>query len=71
MMKNLKPVLDTSYKLYRIDGNQEADDKTKFYIATEGQLVLKKVVAFYTRVPLKVHMLGGFAGRANVCQEKD
>ncbi|KAJ9086056.1 hypothetical protein DSO57_1008283 [Entomophthora muscae] len=52
MMKKVKPVIDTSYKLYTSDGNQEDKNKSEFYRTTEGQLVLKKVAAFYTKVPM-------------------
>ncbi|KAJ9052629.1 hypothetical protein DSO57_1032303 [Entomophthora muscae] len=52
MMEKVKPVLDTSYKPYVSDGNQEDNNKPNFYRTTEGQLVLKKVVYFYNKVPM-------------------
>ncbi|KAJ9053826.1 hypothetical protein DSO57_1020421 [Entomophthora muscae] len=52
MMEKVKPVLDTSYKPYVNDGNQEDNNKPNFYRTTEGQLVLKKVVSFYNKVPM-------------------
>ncbi|KAJ9056304.1 hypothetical protein DSO57_1034522 [Entomophthora muscae] len=52
MLEKVKPVLDASYKPYVSDGNQEEDKKPKFYQTDEGQLVLKKVAAFYTKVPM-------------------
>ncbi|KAJ9069606.1 hypothetical protein DSO57_1016767 [Entomophthora muscae] len=45
MLEKVKPVLDTSYKPYFSDGNQEDDKEPKFYQTDEGQLVLKKVAA--------------------------
>ncbi|KAJ9066797.1 hypothetical protein DSO57_1006088 [Entomophthora muscae] len=44
MLEKVKPVLDTSYKPYISDGNQEEDKEPEFYQTNEGQLVLKKVV---------------------------
>ncbi|KAJ9049449.1 hypothetical protein DSO57_1024254 [Entomophthora muscae] len=52
MIEKVKPVLDTSYKPYVSDGNQEDNNKPEFYRTTEGQLVLKKVTAFYNKVPM-------------------
>ncbi|KAJ9090497.1 hypothetical protein DSO57_1001955 [Entomophthora muscae] len=52
MMEKAKPVLDTSYKPYVSDGSQEDNKKPEFYRPKEGQLVLKKVVAFYNKVPM-------------------
>ncbi|KAJ9054281.1 hypothetical protein DSO57_1016248 [Entomophthora muscae] len=52
MLEKLKSVLATSYKPYVSDGNQEDDKEPKFYQTNEGQLVLKKVEAFYTKVPM-------------------
>ncbi|KAJ9061975.1 hypothetical protein DSO57_1015400 [Entomophthora muscae] len=52
MMEKVKPVLNTIYKPYISDGNQEDSNKPKFYRTTEGKLVLKKVAVFYTKVPM-------------------
>ncbi|KAJ9068377.1 hypothetical protein DSO57_1029334 [Entomophthora muscae] len=52
MMEKVKPVLDTSYEPYVSDGNQEEEKEPEFYRTDEGQLVLKKVSAFYTKVPM-------------------
>ncbi|KAJ9089781.1 hypothetical protein DSO57_1009280 [Entomophthora muscae] len=52
MLEKVKPVLDTSYGPYVSDGNQEEDKEPGFYQTNEGQLVLKKVAAFYTKVPM-------------------
>ncbi|KAJ9058952.1 hypothetical protein DSO57_1007349 [Entomophthora muscae] len=52
MLEKVKPVLDTSYKPYVSDGNQEEDKEPEFFRADEGQLVLKKVAAFYNKVPM-------------------
>ena len=52
MLEKVKPVLDTSYKPYISDGNQEDSKEPKFYQTNEGQLVLKKVAAFYSKVPM-------------------
>ncbi|KAJ9085682.1 hypothetical protein DSO57_1011603 [Entomophthora muscae] len=52
MLKKVKPVLDTSYKPYVSDGNQEEDTEPEFYRTDEEQLVLKKVAAFYNKVPM-------------------
>ncbi|KAJ9083950.1 hypothetical protein DSO57_1029221 [Entomophthora muscae] len=45
-------LLDTSYETYISDGNQEEDKEPEFYRTDEGQLVLKKVAAFYNTVPM-------------------
>ncbi|KAJ9061792.1 hypothetical protein DSO57_1017199 [Entomophthora muscae] len=47
-----KMVRNKNYKPYISDGNQEVNDKPKFYRTTEGKLVLKKVAAFYNKVPM-------------------
>ncbi|KAJ9058462.1 hypothetical protein DSO57_1012056 [Entomophthora muscae] len=52
LLEKVKPVIDTSYKPYISDGNQEDNEEPKFYQTDEGQLVLKKVVAFYSKVPM-------------------
>ncbi|KAJ9052803.1 hypothetical protein DSO57_1030585 [Entomophthora muscae] len=52
MLEKVKPVLDTSYKTYVSDGNQEEDKEPKLYQTNEGHLVLKKVTAFYNKVPM-------------------
>ncbi|KAJ9048032.1 hypothetical protein DSO57_1039051 [Entomophthora muscae] len=52
MLEKVKPVLDTSYEPYISDGNQEDDKEPQFYQTNEGQLVLKKVAAFYNKVPM-------------------
>ncbi|KAJ9062560.1 hypothetical protein DSO57_1009615 [Entomophthora muscae] len=52
MLEKMKPVIDTSYKPYISDGNQEENKEPKFYQTNEGQLVLKKVVVFYNKVPM-------------------
>ncbi|KAJ9071875.1 hypothetical protein DSO57_1032927 [Entomophthora muscae] len=52
MLEKVKPVLDTSYLPYVSDGNQEENKEPEFYKTNEGQLVLKKVAAFYTKVPM-------------------
>ncbi|KAJ9082723.1 hypothetical protein DSO57_1001794 [Entomophthora muscae] len=52
MLEKVKPVLDTSYKPYVSDGNQEEDKEPEFFRIYEGQLVLKKVAAFYTKMPM-------------------
>ncbi|KAJ9060190.1 hypothetical protein DSO57_1033536 [Entomophthora muscae] len=52
MLEKVKPVLDTSYEPYVSDGNQEEDKEPEIYRNTERQLVLKKVAAFYTKVPM-------------------
>ncbi|KAJ9077724.1 hypothetical protein DSO57_1013989 [Entomophthora muscae] len=54
MLEKVNPVIDTSYKPYVSDGNQEDDKEPEFYRTDEGQLVLKKVTAFYTKVPCRV-----------------
>ncbi|KAJ9055743.1 hypothetical protein DSO57_1000601 [Entomophthora muscae] len=41
-----------SYKPYISDGNQEEDKEPEFFRTDERQLVLKKVAAFYTKVPM-------------------
>ncbi|KAJ9048428.1 hypothetical protein DSO57_1035132 [Entomophthora muscae] len=50
ILEKVKPVLDTSYKPYVSDGNQEDDEEPEFYQTNEGQLVLKKVAALYTKM---------------------
>ncbi|KAJ9077549.1 hypothetical protein DSO57_1015741 [Entomophthora muscae] len=52
MLEKVTPVLDTSYKPYVSGGNQEEDKEPGFYQTDEGQLVLKKVAAFYNKVPM-------------------
>ncbi|KAJ9060446.1 hypothetical protein DSO57_1030808 [Entomophthora muscae] len=52
MMEKVKPVLKTSYEPYISDGNQEDNNEPKFYRTMQGRLVLKKVVSFYTKVPM-------------------
>ncbi|KAJ9078040.1 hypothetical protein DSO57_1010858 [Entomophthora muscae] len=52
MVEKVKPVLDTSYKPYVNDGNLEEDKGPEFYRTDEGQLVLKKISAFYNKVPI-------------------
>ncbi|KAJ9062060.1 hypothetical protein DSO57_1014684 [Entomophthora muscae] len=52
MLEKVKPVLNTSYKPYVSDGNQEEDKEPEFFRTDEGQLVLKKVAAFYNKVPI-------------------
>ncbi|KAJ9087459.1 hypothetical protein DSO57_1033174 [Entomophthora muscae] len=52
MLEKVKPVLTTSYEPYVSDGNQEEDKEPEFFITDEGKLVLKKVAAFYTKVPM-------------------
>ncbi|KAJ9061227.1 hypothetical protein DSO57_1022551 [Entomophthora muscae] len=52
MLEKVKPVLDTSYKPYGSDGNQEEEKEPEFFRTDEGQLVLKKVAVFYTKVSM-------------------
>ena len=52
MLEKVKPVLDTSCEPYVSDSNQEENKEPKFYRTDEEQLVLKKVAAFYTKVPM-------------------
>ncbi|KAJ9072140.1 hypothetical protein DSO57_1030301 [Entomophthora muscae] len=52
IMKKVKPVLDTSYEPYVSDGNQEDNNEPEFYRTVERQLVLKKIAAFYNKVPM-------------------
>ncbi|KAJ9077099.1 hypothetical protein DSO57_1019958 [Entomophthora muscae] len=52
MLEKEKPVLDTSYEPYVSDSNQEEDKEPEFFRTDEGQLVLKKVAAFYNKVPM-------------------
>ncbi|KAJ9051445.1 hypothetical protein DSO57_1004526 [Entomophthora muscae] len=52
MMEKVKPELNTSYEPYISDGNQEDNNEPKFYRTTEGQLMLKKVAVFYTKIPM-------------------
>ncbi|KAJ9054690.1 hypothetical protein DSO57_1011480 [Entomophthora muscae] len=52
MLEKVKPVLDTNYKTYVSDGNQEEGKEPEFFRSDEGQLVLKKVAAFYNKVPM-------------------
>ncbi|KAJ9087628.1 hypothetical protein DSO57_1031205 [Entomophthora muscae] len=52
MLEKVKPVLDTSYEPYVSDGNQEEDKEPELYQTDEGHLVLKKVAAFYNKVPM-------------------
>ncbi|KAJ9085230.1 hypothetical protein DSO57_1016032 [Entomophthora muscae] len=52
MLEKVKPVLDTSYKPYASDGNQEEEKEPEFFRTDEGHLVLKRVAAFYTKVPM-------------------
>ncbi|KAJ9076142.1 hypothetical protein DSO57_1029111 [Entomophthora muscae] len=52
MLEKVKPVLDTSYKPYVSYGNQEEDKEPELFRTDKGQLVLKKVATFYTKVPM-------------------
>ncbi|KAJ9074294.1 hypothetical protein DSO57_1007984 [Entomophthora muscae] len=52
MLEKVKPVLNTSYKPYFSDGNQEDDKEPEFYQTNKGQLVFKKFAAFYTKLPM-------------------
>ncbi|KAJ9084877.1 hypothetical protein DSO57_1019517 [Entomophthora muscae] len=40
MLEKVKPVLDTSYKPYVSDGNQEEDKEPEFFRTDKGQLVV-------------------------------
>ncbi|KAJ9073792.1 hypothetical protein DSO57_1012780 [Entomophthora muscae] len=52
MIEKVNPVIDTSYEPYVSDGNQENNNELKFFQTMNGQQVLKKVDAFYTKVPM-------------------
>ncbi|KAJ9081345.1 hypothetical protein DSO57_1015628 [Entomophthora muscae] len=53
IMEKVKPVLDTTHKNYVSDNKGEDEDKeTQFYQTVDEKQVLKKIAAFYSKVPM-------------------